>query len=160
MPQAQPAPYLARLLCGFWWKLSDDVVRTGKGSTVRGKFGHDHDHAYLVYFNDNRSPVKIIGRFSHERNGKVLDPPHEHISRFHDCWLDRRGFLPLHPCFLHKRAVQNICTADERTYKDMWERHGAAEICKDDHQTLARVREAIESKLREAGPTPRPRGTA
>lgn len=160
MSQAQHAPPLVRLTCGFWWELSDDVVRTRKGTTVRGEFGHDHDHAYLVYVNDNRSPAKVIGRFSHKSNGKVQDPPHEHRSRFRDCWLDKPGFLPLRLCFLHKKEVYKICTAVERTYEDMWDRHSAAEICRDEYQTLGRVRAALESKMRAAGPTPQPRGTA
>jgi hypothetical protein len=160
MPQAQHVPHLERLCCGFWWKLSDDVVRTKNGSTVRRKYGHEHDHAYLVYVNDNRSPAELIGRFSDKSNGKVPDPPHEHRSRFRDCWLDRRGILPLRLCFLHREVVYEICTAAERTYEDMWNRHSAAEICKDEYQTLLRVRAAFESKTRDAGPTPRPRGTA
>lgn len=160
MPQAQHAPHLERLRCGFWWMLSDDVVRTKSGSTVRGKYGHEHDHAYLVYVNDNRSPAEVIGRFSDKSNGKVPDPPHEHGSRFRDCWLDRQGLLPLRLCFLHREVVYEICTAVERTYEDMWNRHSAAEICKDEHKTLSRMQAAFESKMRDAGPTPRPRGTA
>jgi hypothetical protein len=155
MPQEQHAPYWARLVCGFWWMFSDDVVRTKKGSTVREHYLHDHDHAYLVYINDNRNPAEVIGRYKKRKNGKVIDPPHEHRSRFRDCWLDKEGFLPLKPFFIHREKIYEICTAVERTYEDMWKRHGAAEICKDEHQTHRRVHQAIESKMRDARPTPR-----
>jgi hypothetical protein len=157
MPQA---PIKDRFKCGFWWKLSDDVVRTKRGRTVRETFKRDYDHAYLVYFNDNRNPLELIARFSDKRNGKVEDPPHDHQRMYPHCWFNLHGFLPLNRCFLHRKKYKEICKSNQISYEDMKKTHNAAEICKDQHKTLERVREAIESKLREAGPTPRPRGTA